>query len=198
MTLVMDRPKIEAETERLIIRPVMERDKDAYMSLRASVSDLALAYKALPGFSDYEWESELRSEDSLHFSIFQKTDGAFVASASIQDYQKKTVELGYDVVEEYRNLGYATELTKALIEKVHDLFPKAKISVKMRKDNEPSKRVAEKCGGVFAGYEDTIVSRTTKKTLANCDGESAEDEKKREELQKVIEEGKNGVLVYFL
>lgn len=194
----MDRPKIEAETDRLIIRPVMECDKDAYMFLRASVSDLALAYKALPGFSDYEWESELEGEDSLHFSVFQKTDGRFVASASIQDYQRETVELGYDVVEGYRNLGYATEIAKSLMEKVHDLFPEAKILVKMRKDNEASKRVAEKCGGVFAGYEDTIVSKTTKKALANCDGESARDEKKREELQRVIEKGKNGVLVYSL
>ncbi|MCR5402218.1 MAG: GNAT family N-acetyltransferase [Butyrivibrio sp.] len=99
--------------------------------------------------------------------------------------------MGFDVVEEYRNRGYATEIVTALIEQVHDLLPASKILVKMRKDNDASRRVAEKCKGIFTGYEDSIVSKTTRKVLANC-----EDEKKREELQAVIEKGRNGVLVY--
>ena len=193
----LDRPIIDFETDRLHIRTVCEADRDAYMSLRVNNSDLSTAYSIIPGFEDYEWESELQGNGDIYLSVFLKPDETFIASASIQGYQTEIVELGYDVVEEYRNQGFATEIVEGLRSETRRIRPDAEIIIRINKDNEASKRVAEKCGGKFKRYEDSVVSRM----LASEIKEKSNNKEMNEirlKMAELVESGKDAVCVYEL
>lgn len=127
------------------------------MNIRKGNSVISSAYR-FPGFEDFEWDSELNSPDSVYLSVFIKTTGMLVASASIQKYIGPEIELGYDVADGYRNKGIATEVVKALLEEVHRRFPKTRVVVRTENDNAASRRVAEKCGGVLTESEDTFMT----------------------------------------
>ena len=122
-----DKPIIDFETERLHIRSVQECDKEAYIALRIQNSMTPKAYEKIPGFRDYEWESELNGDGDLFLSVFLKPEELFVASASIQHYKKPAIEIGYDVVKEYQNRGIATELIKGLVNPMCCISPRIAI-----------------------------------------------------------------------
>ena len=154
---------MDFETKRLHIRSVEEKDKEPYMSLRSNNSDFSAAYEILPGFFDYEWEGELNSKEDIYLSVFFKDNGIFVGSASIQSYKEDIAELGFDVCKEYWNQGIATEILNGLIGEAYRLYKFSKIVVRANKDNLASRRVAEKCGGAFEGYEDSPVNNALKR-----------------------------------
>lgn len=52
-------------------------------------SDLSVAYSVIPGFENFEWDGELNAEDDIHLSVFLRSDGSFVASASMQNYKSE-------------------------------------------------------------------------------------------------------------
>lgn len=81
------------------------------------------------------WQIILKSENKSIGSI------GFKGTAN----ERHEVEIGYGINEEYNNQGYATEAMKALIEwaftqKVYY------IQAQIEPDNEPSKKVLQKCG----------------------------------------------------
>jgi ribosomal-protein-alanine N-acetyltransferase len=67
------------------------------------------------------------------------------------------VELGYGVLPEHRNRGYATEATRALIEWALSQPPVARVSAKCDPDNAPSVRVLEKIGMTRCGEADGML-----------------------------------------
>ncbi len=184
------KPEIHIETDRLIIKTLCEEDRIAYMSLRTQSSDLAVAYEMLPEFKNYEWEAELNSEEDIYLSVFRKADGVFVASASIQNFDEDVVELGYDVVAEYRNQGIATELVRALIVESHSLFNESKVVIRVNNDNEASKKVAEKCGGKFFRNDDSPLYKAISE-LAETLGEKADPS-----IREAVENDKDTVILY--
>ncbi len=186
----MEKPDIEIRTERCFIRVAQEIDKDYYMALRRATSGIASAYDIMPGFLDYEWEQELNADDDIYMCVFMKKDKAFVASTSIQGYQTNEIELGLDVVEEYRRSGIGYEILCAVLDKSHMMFPGIPVVTKMNRDNGASKGLVEKCGGSFLRYEDSQFSKAL-----HADGD---DEGKGEDIKKVIEDGKNSMLVYLM
>ncbi len=189
--MLSNKPIIDFETERLHIRNVSECDKDEYMSLRVNNSPTSKAYSVIPGFRDFEWDGELHCDHDIYLSVFLRPDEIFVASASIQHYRNETVELGYDVVEEYRNRGFATEIVKGLVMTVHDLDLRKRIIIRTDIENEASKKVAEKCGAKIIEYEDPFVSRMLSKTL-----DSYKDSKKYNDVKQYVEKNKSSVCVY--
>ena len=189
--MLSNKPRIDFETERLHIRNVSECDKDEYMSLRENNSPISKAYELVADFRDFEWEGELHCEHDIFLSVFLRPDEIFVASASIQHYRNETVELGYDVVEEYRNRGFATEIVKGLVMTVHDLNPGKRIIIRMDDENAASKRVAEKCGAKIIEYEDTFVSRMLSKSM-----DLYKDSKKYNDVKQYVEKNKSYVCVY--
>lgn len=196
----VEKPIIDFETERLHIRSVMEADKDDYMSLRVKNSNISMAYSVMPGFTDYEWEGELNGEDDIHLSVFIKPDEVFVASASIQNYKEKTVELGYDVKDDYRNTGIATEIVKGLLAEVHRLCSESKVIIRADHENDASKRVAEKCGGILIRREDSFACRmfsSTKEVLEKA-GKDFEQSDNYKDMKELMEKGKDSVCVYEL
>lgn len=198
--MIADKPLIDFETDRLHIRSVIEADKDDYMSLRVKNSSISKAYSIMPDFTDYEWDGELNGEDDIHVSVFLKPEGVFVASASIQNYKEKTIELGYDVKEDYRNEGIATELIKGLLSEVHRLFAEAQVIIRTDHENDASRRVAEKCGGVLIRREDSFACKMfsiTKEALEKS-GKDFEQSDNYDDMKELMVRGKDSVCVYEL
>ena len=111
----MDKPKIAFETERLIVRSIEEADKEAYMDLRAATSKFASVYEEVPGYRDREWDHELNSEEEIYLAAFLKDGNSLAAISSFQNIGSDTIEFGFDVWEQYRNQGLATELIRGMI-----------------------------------------------------------------------------------
>ena len=71
---------------------------------------------------------------------------------SVQNYGSPEIALGFDVVEEYRNQGYGTEMAQAVIGSLKKQGAE-RIFMKARNSNTISRHVIEKCGGVYLGEE---------------------------------------------
>ncbi len=191
----MLKPILDFETERLHIRSVRAEDRDAYMAIRVKTSEFSGAYSILPELSRYEWESELDGGEEIYLSAFLRSTGELAAIGSLQQIGTPVICIGFDVAETLRNQGLATELASALTKKAHLLFPEAEVLIKMRKSNDASRRVAEKCGGVFTGYEDTPVTKLLEAAAAGV-GDPQSSRKLKAGLMDVMKQGKNGVCVY--
>lgn len=181
------------ETDRLIIRPLQESDKDYYMALRIETSDIRQAYETMPEFREYEWEKEFEGDGDASFCIFLKPDRIFVGSCSYQNFKSDTVELGIDLVKEHRNKGIGTEVVNGLVRKAGELFPGKSIILRTNANNVLCRRVAEKCGATLSKYEPSLTAQVMAKLLEITDEMDSESLAKNKEY---IEENKEGLCVY--
>ena len=193
------KPVINFETDRMYARSVVETDRDIIMALRMDVSDLSTLYKRREDLQEIEWDDTLNSDNNISLAVFLKKDDSFVACSSFQGFRNDTIELGCDVVKEYRNQGLATELTMGMILTAESLFSAKSIIIKTSKENEASKRVAEKCGGVLIGTEPSWFAQGLERLMKSLGETDYPDEawaKEKEEALEIIESGKDGVYIY--
>lgn len=140
---------------------------------------------------DFNWDLILRDEEEISMMVLQQSENLFVATCSILKAPDNTIELGYVVVKDLRGKGIGTEVVRALIKLAHDRFPEREVLVKIRKENQVSQHVTEKCGGVFIGIEDSPESVAIQTLLSmNADYSRAD------EAKTAIESGRNTVMVY--
>ena len=172
-------------------RSVTPADKDLFMSVRSEASDIAGFYRAYPDFSEYRWKQILEDEKDLSMVVFSLPDNRFVGTCSFQGLQKDTLELGYDVVKEYRGKGIGTKMVRSLVALAHSVFPEREVFIRVRKDNTASCRVAEKCGGVFLGMADVPEIEILQKSL-----EENGPVPISAETRALIERARNTVRVY--
>lgn len=182
---------IDAHKNGFHFRAIKSQDKELFMAMRSETSDVSAFYKAYPGFLDYNWDMILKDENELHMMVFQESDELFVATCSFQRLQESTLELGYDVVKEYRGRGIGSKIVAALIEIAHATFPEREIYIKVRENNMSSRRVAEKCGGELVGFVDAPEVETLQNIIDKSDNPSSITKAK-----EIIEQGKNSVYVY--
>ena len=195
----MDKPIINFDTARLYIRSVEESDKEAYMNLRVETSEITQAYQSFPGFRDHEWNEELNSQKDIFLAVFLKENDMMIASASFQNYESDCIEFGFDVTERYRKQGIATELVQGMLEIVHTLFPGKMVNIKTNATNTACRRVAEKCGGIFSGYEPTMAAVALETLLESYGNKPTDDNEVlaiRKKSAEFIEENKEGACVY--
>lgn len=195
---------IDVHTENFHIRTVVPDDKSRFMGVRSVTSDMAKAYEQYPDFLDYNWEILLKDKNEISMVAFREIDGKFVATCSFQDFQGKSVDIGYDVVKEFRGQGIGTALVKDITALAHGRFPGKDVLIRVRKENTASRRVAEKCGGVFIGTEQTPEARIMMEKIPRFssggngkDGYAATDQIIKH-MQEIAERGKEGVLIYRL
>ena len=183
--------KINEVVDGFRFKSVMPQDKDRFMSVRKEASDIAAYYKAYPEFVDFNWDLILRDEKEINMVVLQQPENLFVATCSILKAPDNTIELAYDVVKELRGKGIGTAVVRALIKLAHDRFPDREVLVKIRKENQVSQHVTEKCGGVFIGMEASPESVAIQALLSmNADYSRAD------EAKTAIESGRNAVMVY--
>ena len=197
----MNKPLIYFETDHLYVRSIQEKDKEYYMTLRRDTSSIAQAYTVLPEFCDIEWDNELNSTEDIYLAVFLKENGTFVASASYQGFNTDSIEIGFDVVKEYRNQGIGTELIFGMLKEERSVFCEKKILIKTEINNIACRRVIEKCGGVFCGYEPTMVAKAIESLMKSIETEELDTQewrRKKEENAQFLEENKESVCIYRL
>ena len=90
-------------------------------------------------------------------SVFEKETGKFVGRAGLVylalDDTQPDIEIGYALLKEYWEKGYATELTHALIQWGFSHLSVNKLVAVTRPENEKSKRVLEKAGMQYVGMD---------------------------------------------
>ena len=195
---------IDIHTATFHIRTIQSSDKDIFMGLRGETSDVAKAYQLYPGFAEYSWQATLADENEIDMVVFQEKDDAFVAICSFQLSHANHVELGYDVMKEYRGRGIGTKLLGDLTALAHMTFPDKDALVRIRTNNIASQRVAEKCGGKFLKTEPTPEAVAMQRELerynhrAECEHSTVLTEQDIISMKSIVERGREGVRIYKL
>ena len=109
-------------------------------------------YFDLEGFK--EITRELLTEQANHdiyMHLIRDSQGAMVGriNLSVLGNDRKTVELGYRIGENYTNLGYASEAVKLVLERAFHTYGLNRIIAGTATDNLASKRVLLKNGFTF-------------------------------------------------
>ena len=164
--MLLDVPS-ELETERLHLRPYKRGEGLAlYTILQENLAHLEEAIESLKsGFgldltdpSDAEifvrqLESDWAARKRFIFGIRDKAADRYVGELWIesQDWDVPLHEIGFFLVKDQLDKGFATEATKAALEFVFMHLKSNKASLTTDEDNEPAYRVAERCGFVREG-----------------------------------------------
>jgi len=94
------------------------------------------------------------------WALINLETGKLIGKAGIMNSERlEGIELGYEILEEYRNLGYATEACRAIVNKAGGYYGIGRLYAFTMKDNEASKRVLHKLGFVSQGLYDENVEK---------------------------------------
>lgn len=156
------KPYTVLETERLLVREM-------------TVEDLPNMYKLYETLKDCEYVEPLYEyEEEMKFTInyinnmykffwyglwlvFEKDSKRLVGRAGLENRQidgNMKTELGYLIGKPWQNKGYATEVTKAIIEYAGEELAIEELFVCSDKNNKPSISLAQKLG--FAEYASDV------------------------------------------
>ncbi|WP_333648812.1 GNAT family N-acetyltransferase [Lacrimispora sp.] len=141
------------ETERLIMRPFHEDDLDIIMGLYSSeeimrympndVMNVEGAQKHLNNvIRDWEEKPQLNFEMAVILKCNQKKIGR---SRIHLDYENDTAMIGWLLLKKDWGKGYATEMTRALIDYSFDVLNVHRVCALCHPENIGSWRVLEKC-----------------------------------------------------
>ena len=145
------------ETERLILRPLCDKDRDAIFKW-VSDEDVAkyMVYNTYTSKDQVsEWLTYLKSvENEYHFGFVRKEDNELIGSGSIGPDSKREGfwGFGYNFRKDCWGYGFATEATKAMMQFANEKFGVSKFSSSHVEENKASGHVMEKCGLHFVNY----------------------------------------------
>ncbi len=96
-------------------------------------------------------------------------------------------------------IEFETERLYIRTVKVSD-YGGVKIIIRIDKDNDASRRVAEKCGGILVGYEDSYASTVfdIMKERYEKKGLVFENDSEYDDIRNLMKEGKESVCIYEL
>ena len=154
------------ETKRLILKRIALSHFDDLLALRSDpevmkyIGDGSIQTKEeVENFIQCSLTTGYYEKYGLDFfSVYEKETGDFVGQAGLFhvgfNVKQDDIELAYRLHTKYWNLGYATELAKALINYGFNKLSLPKIIAAVRPENERSKRVLEKAGMSYIGIVD--------------------------------------------
>ena len=144
---------MKLETERLIFRPLDDRD---LQDLAEMLQDPEVVYAYGHEFNDDEVREWLvRQKDRMarfNFSLcalISKAEGVMIGQAGLTWQQcegRKVLEIGYMLKKKYWHQGYAREAAVALRDYAFERLRAERVHSIIKTDNEPSRRVAEAIG----------------------------------------------------
>jgi RimJ/RimL family protein N-acetyltransferase len=158
---IMVKPeRIQLESERLILRPLMEQDSE---SIYQNVKEYEIAKWTINiphpypenGAINFIKESQEHMQKGLayHFAILSKSTSELVGVMSLISVNKKhrNAELGYWIGKRFWNKRIATEAALKMLEFGFEGLNLERISSRCFHDNFPSRRVMEKIGMEYEG-----------------------------------------------
>ena len=148
---LFDANGIFLHTEHYTIRSILPEDKNNYETLAQAEQPAFLQDSA----NVLAWD-ELLSEDHLTCSILQKKTGAFCGFCQLQWVFSDTPELGIDLLPEWQKQGTATEVLPPFLAHAKQLLKNRHFYSKIKKNNIPSQRLAEKIGGICVGEKNIL------------------------------------------
>ena len=139
--------KTKIETERLKIYPASEEQMEAFIEAQSDDVMKAAYTEMLNGAithpEKWEWYA---------IWMIELKDGTHIGELCFKGVDESGLtEIGYGIVEDYRNRGYATEAVKAVALRVIKQDTINCITAEVDKDNIKSIRVLEKSGFKFTG-----------------------------------------------
>jgi [ribosomal protein S5]-alanine N-acetyltransferase len=149
-----DRPALQIETPRLLLRSMQEDDVDHLLRTFGDPKVMA-AFESEP-FDRSQMERwvrrNLEHQDRYGYGLFTvvlKTDGLVIGDCGLEHMDIGDTlesELGYDLCSDYWGRGLATEAAIAVRDFAFDVQEIPRLIALIRRGNEASRRVAEKVG----------------------------------------------------
>ncbi len=140
------------ETERLIIDPVRETDKEDYfinISHDKKVLETFICRYA-ETLEDFDFSTYPAREDL--FAIRLKETGRLIGVILYFDEADGACEIGYGIGSGWWNRGYVTEAAKAFINYLFTEKGMHTVYASFFTGNDASRRVMEKCGMTFSRF----------------------------------------------
>ena len=140
------------ETERLILRPMLESDFDALLLIFTDPNVMAAFYHPL--FTREQMGRWLKRNLDHQaefgyglFSVIHKETGELIGDCGLEQMEELgAAELGYDFRSDFWHQGYATEAAIAARDYAFDVLGLPQLISLIRVGNLASRRVAEKVG----------------------------------------------------
>ncbi len=142
------------ETERLILDPIRESDKEDYFICishdKKVLETFICPYAETPedlDFSSYPGRSDL-------FAIRLKETGRLIGILSLFNEKDGACEIGYGIGSRYWGRGYTTEAVKRFLEYLFDERGCRRVYASCFSGNDASRRVMEKCGMTYDHFSE--------------------------------------------
>jgi len=147
-----NRNNLQLETERLLLRPMLQSDFDALLLIFTDPNVIA-AFNHPPFTREQmqRWlQRNLGHQNEFGYGLFSvilKETGELIGDCGLEQMDDmNAAELGYDFRSDFWNQGYATEAASAVRDYAFDGLHLPHLISLIRVGNLASKRVAEKVG----------------------------------------------------
>ena len=148
---LFDTDGIFLKTENYILRRISDPDKPHYKELAQAETPAFL----MTASDALAWD-ELLSEEHLTCSILKKDTEAFCGFCQLQWIFSDTPELGIDLLPEYQKKGVAMEVLPSFLTQAKKQLNNKYFYSKIKKNNIPSQKLAEKIGGICIGTKSLL------------------------------------------
>ena len=154
----MNHSEILLETKKLLLRRVAEDDRHLFLrlfcdsSMMKYLGDVWTEETALDTLK--EWQSEWGINNYYYGVVVRKSDGMPIGVAGITEDtnpEEKGIEFAWFVLPEYQGMGYATEITRAIMKFVFEDLQRERLFGETHPENAASNRVLEKLGFTLKG-----------------------------------------------
>ncbi len=146
-TDLFQRDDIFTETKHYILRRIQPEEFPYYEKLAQQETP---SFIPLSDATALAWD-DLLSEDHLTCSILTKASGVFCGFCQLQWISNPAPELGIDLLSECQNQGVAPEVLPAFLLQAKKLLHNDYFYSKIKRNNIPSQKLAEKIGGICVG-----------------------------------------------
>ncbi len=141
------------QTERLYLRPLEAKDLDVLIPMYSNINVMrfigagktltrAQTEKSVAKWSEYEAEHGFSN-----WAVIRKEDEAFLGKCGLSGLPDNSdIEISYILDEPYWGMGYATEISKAVLDYGFNQLNLKRIAALVYPQNSPSIKVIEKIG----------------------------------------------------
>jgi ribosomal-protein-alanine N-acetyltransferase len=158
------RSRVELETERLVLRPPLQRDYEAWARLRRDSRAFLLPWE--PSWSrDHltvrafrnrvAWaERVIRSGDALPLFLIERAGGELVGGLTLSNVRRQPAQaasLGYWIGEPFARRGFMTEALNAVRDHAFTQLDLSRLEAACLPENVASRRLLERCQFKYEG-----------------------------------------------
>jgi [ribosomal protein S5]-alanine N-acetyltransferase len=158
------RARVELETERLVLRPPLQRDFEAWARLRRDSRAFLVPWE--PSWSrDHltarayrnrvAWaERVIRSGDALPLFLVERAGGELVGGLTLSNVRRQPAQaasLGYWIGEPFARRGFMSEALNAVRDHAFTQLDLSRLEAACLPENLPSRRLLERCQFKYEG-----------------------------------------------